>query len=250
MGTNTLRWKSKKTPGGVVIQRNNKGGYELDGLAFGRITVIRRSSSARSDGCRMWDCVCECGTRTVVGGTQLVTGKTLSCGCYGREVSSHTKITHGETHSCRRNQKPSGEYNSYHAAKNRCQSPGNMSYHLYGGRGIEFRFTSFEQFLQVVGRRPTPKHSIDRYPDKNGHYEPGNVRWATSKQQIRNRRTTVVLVYRGHPVPLADLSEMSGIAGKTILGRVRLGWCVDCAVDLPLNQKRGKKGNKRVCPHT
>jgi hypothetical protein len=57
----------------------------------------------------------------------------------------------------------------------------------YGGRGIQLRYTSFEQFLADVGPKPSPGHSLDR-KDANGNYEPGNCRWATAKEQTFNRR--------------------------------------------------------------
>jgi hypothetical protein len=73
----------------------------------------------------------------------------------------------------------------------RCTNPRNKRYADYGGRGIQVcdRWrTSFAAFLEDMGRRPSPEHSIDRYPNNDGNYEPGNCRWATAKQQRANRR--------------------------------------------------------------
>jgi hypothetical protein len=75
---------------------------------------------------------------------------------------------------------------AYYQAKQRCQNPSSTKYVNYGGRGIEFRFTSFEQFIAEVGPRPKGM-SLDRI-EVNGHYEPGNVRWATLSVQNANQR--------------------------------------------------------------
>ena len=79
------------------------------------------------------------------------------------------------------------EYKAYSHAKSRCNDPNHAAYKWYGGRGIEFRFKSFEEFIEHIGLRPSPKHSLDRI-NNNGHYEVGNVRWATKKEQMFNRR--------------------------------------------------------------
>lgn len=78
------------------------------------------------------------------------------------------------------------EYNRYSQAKQRCQNPKCKRYDEYGGRGIEFRFEYFEQFFAELGVCPLNK-TLDRV-DNNGHYEVGNVRWATSKEQYASRR--------------------------------------------------------------
>ena len=76
-------------------------------------------------------------------------------------------------------------YRSYRNAKARCRN-NSGDYHLYAGRGIKFLFESYEQFFAELGPRPKGM-SLDRI-DNNGHYEPGNVRWATPEQQIANSR--------------------------------------------------------------
>jgi hypothetical protein len=78
------------------------------------------------------------------------------------------------------------EFEIYKQAKKRCQNQGHKDYRRYGGRGIQFRFHSFEEFYKELGLRPVGM-TLDRI-DNNGHYEVGNVQWATRKQQIDNRR--------------------------------------------------------------
>ena len=87
--------------------------------------------------------------------------------------------THGRSRS--------PEYRSFRNAQRRCSDPTHLSWKYYGGRGIEFRFTSFEQFFAELGQRPAGM-TLDRI-DSAGHYEPGNVRWASPSQQNDNRRS-------------------------------------------------------------
>jgi hypothetical protein len=123
-----------------------------------------------------WKVRCVCGTEKSMR-QSLLTYKngSRSCGC---QVPKHT--THGLSSS--------PEYRSYDHARGRCQNPNNDNYADYGDRGIEFRFGSFEEFYAELGPRPQGT-SVDRI-DVNGHYEPGNVRWATPKQQQNNRRVS------------------------------------------------------------
>lgn len=86
----------------------------------------------------------------------------------------------------------SREYVAWLAMKQRCFYVNGTSYKDYGGRGITVSPEwlgdgGFERFLAYIGPKPTPKHSIDRI-NNDGNYEPGNVRWATSFEQIDNQR--------------------------------------------------------------
>jgi hypothetical protein len=146
---------------------------EMQGRQFGRLTVL--SYAKRGD----WECRCSCGTIKTIGGRVLRCGDTISCGCAKKERGRDRFIRHGMSDS--------PEYEAYTAAIERCRNPKDKRYYLYGERGIQFRFASFEQFYAEIGPRPSNKHSLDRI-DNNGHYEPGNVRWATRSVQIRNQR--------------------------------------------------------------
>ena len=123
----------------------------------------------------------------------------------------------------------SAEYNIYADAKRRCVNPKRDRYEDYGGRGIEFRFTSFREFIAHIGLRPSAKHSLDRI-DNNGHYEIGNVRWATRAEQTRNTRQNQRLTYKGETRIQEDWFKEYPSARC----RLQRGWCVDCAIGQPL----------------
>jgi len=75
--------------------------------------------------------------------------------------------------------------------KQRCSDKTQNNYKYYGGRGIIVCHqwqNDFEQFLKDVGRCPSPELSLDRFPNPDGNYEPGNVRWATDSEQQKNKR--------------------------------------------------------------
>jgi hypothetical protein len=97
----------------------------------------------------------------------------------------NARRTHGES-----GRNTTVEYAAWHSMRIRCENPNFIGWKHYGGRGIRVckRWrNSYEKFLKDVGRRPSAAHSLDRYPNPDGNYEPGNVRWATAKQQRFNR---------------------------------------------------------------
>jgi hypothetical protein len=129
-------------------------------------------------------CQCGCGEKT-----EIATGLKTQCGYSRGEpkffILGHQPIKHG--HSARGKITP--EYDAYCGAKERCTNPNGSSWKNYGGRGIKFLFTNFEQFLAEVGPKPEPRRNycIDRI-NNDGNYEPGNVKWSTLSESNRNRR--------------------------------------------------------------
>ncbi len=157
-----------------ILQR-----YEnLIGREFNKLTVLAEAATYRApSGYRKirWLCLCQCGNEVTVRGDHLRNGNTTSCGCALLLIST----VHGM------NGTP--EYDAYRNAGQRCNDPNATGFHNYGGAGVKFRFNSFDEFFSELGLRPSPKHSVDRI-NPFGHYEKGNVRWATAKEQNNNQR--------------------------------------------------------------
>lgn len=138
------------------------------------------------------------------------------------------------------------EYRIWANIVQRCTNPKRREYHRYGGRGItlcqEWR-KSFATFLAHIGERPSKKHSIDRINNNKG-YEPGNVRWATSKEQSRNQEKTLLITAKGKTLCLTEWAHETGIPLVTIHSRIRkLGWSGEKAVTVP---QRGRGFNSSL----
>lgn len=130
-------------------------------------------------------------------------------------------------------------YNRWCHMINRCTNPKYNFYYNYGGRGIGVcrRWSeSFAIFVCDMGSPPTSRHQIDRI-NNDGNYEPGNCRWATQKEQLRNRRGNVILALGEKTQCLAQWAEECGIHAKTISGRIASGWSVAKSLTTPTNAK-------------
>jgi len=115
------------------------------------------------------------------------------------------------------------EYTSWRSMRDRCYNPKARNYRHYGGRGItvcERWRTSFAAFLADMGRKPSIKHTLDRYPDNNGNYEPGNCRWATPLQQCQNMRTTRLIAFNGESLSVAAWARRLGLDHSTLQERL------------------------------
>lgn len=194
------------------MQRSN-----LIGQTFGRLRVNALSHVAVKT---YWHCSCSCGGSVVAPVDHLRSGHTRSCGCLQKDLPNHTK--HGCAKACGRTR----EYSIWKNMRDRCRNPRNKSYKNYGGRGIcvAERWDSFANFLEDMGKCPAGL-SLDRKNNSDG-YSPDNCRWASAKQQSRNRRS--VRVYNGLPLP--EVCERLGVSSKRVAARIRGGWSIEEAL--------------------
>jgi hypothetical protein len=182
---------------------------------FGCLTTI---ASAYHDSRLWWLCRCKCGASKEVRDQHLRSGAVRSCGCM-KNRPKHSMIG-------------TPEYNAWVAMKNRCRHPRCKGYPNYGGRGIRFcdRWANdFVAFFADMGPRPSSLHSLERI-DSNGHYEPGNCRWATRGEQNRNRRNNVIITAWGRQQVVTDWAREVGIDPKVITKRIEAGWPAEDAL--------------------
>ena len=206
---------------------------DLTGRRFGRWTVIKYLGAEKNKS--VYLCRCDCGNEVKVRANNLLSGTSTSCGCVFREKLKGN--TWGRTH----NISFSPTYQTWSGIKFRCENPNSGEYAAYGGRGITVceRWQKFENFLEDMGERPKGK-TIDRI-DVNGNYEPSNCRWATPKEQARNRRSNTLITYNGETKTLAEWAEITGICSNTISNRIKnLGWNVGKALTTPSTIPRRK----------
>jgi hypothetical protein len=128
-----------------------------------------------------------------VHGSALTTGNTTSCGCRRRE----TLTKHGQSRTTR-------AYRAWRGAKSRCYNESHISYPNY----------DFAAFFAHLGPCPDG-YSLDRFPDNDGHYEPGNVRWATPREQSNNRRVNRRVDFGGVLITVAEIARAMEIDWKT-----------------------------------
>jgi hypothetical protein len=198
---------------------------------FDRWTVLSRAEP--SNNCVRWLCRCVCGTERPVRESHLRSRASRSCGCVHRGEPRISRTQHGGYRS--------PEYRAWAHMIERCNNPDVPGYENYGGRGVrvcERWRNSFEDFLSDIGRRPSPRHSIDRFPNNDGNYEPDNCRWATPSEQMRNTRRTRLLTHAGETMCLTDWANRLGISYITILSRLRRGWPVTRALTVPMRKSR------------
>ena len=202
------------------------------GRVFGKLTVQSlgapyRPSKGQSQ--RQWLCKCECGATTQVRTGHLTAGTTKSCGC------SQAPRKHLQSRT--------PTYQLWSSMKQRCLNQNAPEYRSYGGRGIKVCREwqdSFTQFSTDVGPRPSPVHELDRI-DNDGHYEPGNVRWATRAEQCANTRKTVrIEVSPGVWMARDQAARAFGVSPSTLRYRLERGLSVVEA----LSQSHFKPGRK------
>jgi len=199
---------------------------DMAGQKFGRLTAITRGKRLTSGGNMRitWLCRCDCGKESVVDSQLLRTGNTKSCGCWNRESARRRQYRHGM------NRTP--EYESWCAAKKRCNNPKGHDRVNYGGRGIKMCpewESSFAAFYLELGPRPKG-YSLDRI-DVNRGYEPGNCRWATIDEQSNNRRNCHYVNFEGERMTISQCARRVGVRPMRLRHQLRdLGLPLDGAI--------------------
>lgn len=203
----------------------NKKHFIEPGMEFDRLHVVEQVFDYHRKG-QFWLCLCECGIHVTVEAMALGNGRTKSCGCLRMDMVRAVNATHGY-HGHRL-------YSTWSAMKARCNNPKTECWERYGGRGITYHpsFETFEGFLAGIPDGYRDDLTIDRI-DVNGDYEPGNLRWATPREQSLNRRNTVRFKHplTGEPLLASDLCEEYGVSVQLFRRRIASGKSVTEALN-------------------
>ena len=179
---------------------------DLTGQKFGKLTVLKYFGPDKDRGAT-WLCRCECGNMPVVRGGNLRNGHSKSCGCVTRERALQANTKHGKAHT--------PLYFAWYTMNKRCKDPRSHRYKRYGQRGIsvcEEWQHDFQAFYDHVSKLPhfqEKGYTLDRI-DNNGNYEPGNVRWATPREQANNTRRNVFFEVNGVTYSPREYAEKFG----------------------------------------
>lgn len=188
---------------------------DITGVRFGKWVANRRLMRGRHT---YWSCRCDCGNELEIRLDALRNGTSGSCGCTKRRMPPGAKKFHGRCGMA--------ENRTWNSMIRRCYNPKQKVYKDYGARGIRVCdrwLHSFEAFLADMGPRPSPEHSIDRYPDQTGNYEPTNCRWATKEQQCNNRRSNRLIEHDGVLLSASQWARKIGVQPRTLLRRAARG---------------------------
>lgn len=191
---------------------------DLDGLRFGNWTVISEIEKRGNFGEVSWLCRCDCGNERSVLSQSLRMGASTSCGV--GKCNPHYR--HGMEHTA--------IYNTWAQMLGRCNNPNATSFKYYGAKGIKVceRWHDFRNFYADMGDKPEGK-TLDRENNSRG-YEPNNCRWATHKEQGRNKPNAIRLEWNGKLMSIGDIADLNGLTRRKLAERLRKGMSLSDAV--------------------
>lgn len=207
----------------------------LPGDKFNRLTVICEDGKCSRNKNRRYLCRCDCGRQTHAVSWWLTSGAKKSCGCINpvrtaRILGRPARVRFPRDEGGRRARRRWG------SMMKRCYDKNSPNYKWYGGRGIKVcdRWFVFDNFLADMGPPPS-KMSIDRI-NVDGNYEPANCKWATDKEQSRNKRNSSYVEYKGQRMNMVDAAAMAGLNPDLLSRRIRSGWSVEKAMTEPVRK--------------
>lgn len=191
------------------------------GERHGKLTIIDPDAGAVGD-MRLVRVRCDCGSEKVMRLGNLRSRRNGSCGC-GRAKHGHNKSA-----------ERSAVYTAWRnmIARTKPDYPQHADYFDRGIRVCDQWRGDFQAFLDHVGDRPSPNHTLDR-KDNDVGYQPGNVQWVTRVRQQRNQARTRMIEWNGVSTPLIDACEAAGLSLACVRYRLRNGWPVDRALGTP-----------------
>lgn len=195
---------------------------DISGKKYGKLTAIKIAGK-NSKNIIQWLWKCDCGTEKIMIAASIKAGKVVSCGCYNRE-HCYRKVVHGMWGTV--------EYKSWLSMRKRVLGK-EKRYSEYKKLGIdEIWKNSFQEFYNHIKKAPTDKHTVDRIDNNKGYY-PGNVRWATRKEQNRNYSQNKLIEYRGEIKSVTDWAEELGKDRHLIYNRLKRGLSPQEAIEKP-----------------
>lgn len=206
--------------------------HDLIGSRFGRWLVVGYGPKVR--GALTVMCRCECSVERAVPPSRLSAGESRGCrkcGLVGRKPQPVPGLSAAERRRMR---------TTWNNIISRCRRPLNPHYKNYGGRGIgicDEWAGSFPSFCAYMGPRPTTKHTVERI-NNDGNYEPGNVRWATRREQARNTRMARLFTFNGETLAIGEWADRYGLHRPTLKHRLDSGWDVGKAITTPSREAR------------
>ena len=233
--TSTTRGVVKGQPLKFIKGHNTVlSGIDLSGAKFGKLLVVGPAGRSRA-GVKLWHCLCDCGEETVAHGSALTGGHTKSCGCLRHEGPG---ARHG---MCRGSYPRHPVWVAWSSMVQRCTDENATNYSFYGGRGISVcdRWRKFENFRDDMLPSWFSTGTLERV-DNDGGYGPGNCRWATKKEQARNRRSTRWVTVFGETLSLMEAVEKYGVVKYGIVRQrvERNGWSLEDALTTPTRYER------------
>ena len=189
------------------------------GKRFGKWTVLRFSH--QYDKYLYWECRCKCRKTRIIKENDLKSGCITFCRCKTAKNLQSRYDMHGKSSW--------PECKVWRGMKSRCNDKDNPNFVYYGGRGISVCKSwqkSFENFINDMGRRPSSDYSIDRI-DNDGNYEPNNCRWATTAEQVNNRRNSRILAFDGKSLNVMQWSEITKTSYASIIERLNADWPIE-----------------------
>lgn len=203
------------------------------GDVYGNLTVFKELPSKRfRDGklLRVFLCRCSCGkTKRIILCNLRGPNGTRSCGCLARKKLATRNWRHGKSRS--------RAWRTWKNMLTRCYNKNDQAYKRYGGRGIIVspEWHTFQRFFKDMGD-PPPGRSLDRR-DNNGHYCKDNCRWATHKEQGRNKRNNRLLTLNGKTQCLSAWCEETGLGRDMLHSRIKNGWPIERALTAPAHAR-------------